>query len=1453
MPLPTFRCALIGETSLLVRCAELLVERGHEIAAIVADSPREQQWARERGLRLVPTPADLAAAIGDEPVDWIFSIVNYRVLPAAVVGLARHGAINFHDAPLPRYAGMHATSWALLAGERVHGISWHRITDEIDAGDVLAQRAVPVDPDDTAIALNTKCSEAAYAAFGELVDGLALGTVTPRPQELSRRTYFGRDRVPPGAGLLDWTQPALEVTRVVRALDFGPTPNTLGPARILLGEAALVCDAAEVVPGPEAPPGTVLEASAHHLVVACGDGAVALRALRTRDGVPVTAAQLVAAGALAAGARLPLIASEARARAEAACAQAAPHERFWARRANTLLSVAFPFWRARHGLAGPSWETASLPVPESIAALADAAGVDRATAVLTLVAAYLTRLMGETACHVAYSTDATRAAAANALGLLARTVPLRLEIAPGDSFASAARRLASELALVQRHGTFAVDVVARRMVRASVPPLQVGVSIGGRDGGALPASITIALDADGEHLSLVRDPAHLADDDATRILAHLRTLFEDAGTDPTRPIDALELLPASERQLLLETWAGVRVPSSDDTLVHVFDEQVSRTPDLPALEDERTTLTYAELASASSALARRLLDHGVGPGVRVGIVAERSVEMVVAIQAVLRAGGCYVPLDPEYPAARLRFMLDDADVRVLLATASVAPTLPALDAPVLLLAGAAEARHVGPQLPMPDADDPAYMIYTSGSTGRPKGAVNAHRGIVAHLRWMQREYALTATDAVLQKTPFAFDLSLWELLWPFLTGARLVMARPGGHGDSRYLADVIAARGVTVCAFVPTMLRAMVESGMARRCGGLRDVLAIGEALPPDLVAAFHGELPGTRLHNLYGPTECAVAVSYWPCPPSPVALDVVPIGRPIANTRFYVLDAQGRPCPIGVSGELCLAGVQVGLGYHGRPELTAERFVPDPFAPADEVAPRMYKTGDLARWRAEGTVEYLGRLDFQVKLRGFRIELGEIEAVLREHAAVQDAVVVARELQPGNLVLVGYVQPTTGSTIDAAALRAFVGTRLPDYMVPTTVMALDALPLTPTGKVDRTALPDPELRSTGAEAVAPRDEVEARILHIWAQLLGTPNIGVTDRFNDVGGHSLAAVRLFTRMAREFGREFQLLTILKHDTVEKLAALVRGPADAETWHCIVPLNDGGAGQPVFCLPPQSGRLLLYQHLAKELTGRHPFLGVQGYGNWGTQQPMATVEAAAAYYADEIVAAQPAGPYALYGISLGGWLALEVARLLRERGHTVNFVAMHDSTGPDYPRLSLAGRVVKFAREHGGISFVRLRRIFRVAPLDRLAVRAVARVVRDVLLKAREEASWWASNTYRDFLVWRYESRPVPPGVVLPDNGTRLCLAGRRLRALYRPAFYDGHLTLFRAAIQPYGAHENPTNGWAPVVGSIEIVPAPGGHTGAFFRPEVVAYAATFAECLARHVDPTQPIPTVRVR
>ncbi|WP_420127865.1 non-ribosomal peptide synthase/polyketide synthase [Longimicrobium sp.] len=637
-----------------------------------------------------------------------------------------------------------------------------------------------------------------------------------------------------------------------------------------------------------------------------------------------------------------------------------------------------------------------------------------------------------------------------------------------------------------------------------------------------------------------------------RFAGYLRRALEAMVADEHQPVDRLPLLPEHERRQVVEAWNATDAAYPADACVHeFFEEQATRTPDAVAVVFEGRALARAELNARANRLAHHLRSLGVGPDARVAICLERGPEMVIALLAVLKAGGAYVPLDPGYPAERITYMLADSAPAAVLTQRGLRERVEGASVPVLELDGGSTPWAAGPATdPERGALTPdhlAYVIYTSGSTGRPKGVGVPHRGVVNRLHWMGAFHGLGTDEVVLQKTPYGFDVSVWEFFWPLMAGARLVLARPEGHRDPGYLAETVRREGITTIHFVPSLLAVFLEHPDAGRCTGLRRVVTSGEALPPEVVARFGERLPGVKLHNLYGPTEASVDVTAWRCATDGSAARI-PIGRPVANTRIYLLDARGEPVPVGVAGELYIGGVQVARGYQNRAGLTAERFVPDAFG--GQPGARLYRTGDLARWRPDGTVEFLGRIDFQVKIRGLRIELGEIEARLAEHPEVREAVVVAREERPGDQRLVAYV--VAPGSLGIEALRAHLSERLPEYMVPAAYVRRDLLPLTPNGTLDRKAGPAPDAAAFATRGYeAPASEREQALAEILADVLGVERVGRHDNFFELGGHSLLAVRVVSRVRQVLGVEVPLGELFRCPVLADLARAINDAARTE--------------------------------------------------------------------------------------------------------------------------------------------------------------------------------------------------------------------------------------------------------------------------------------------------------------
>jgi len=889
---------------------------------------------------------------------------------------------------------------------------------------------------------------------------------------------------------------------------------------------------------------------------------------------------------------------------------------------------------------------------------------------------------------------------------------------------------------------------------------------------------------------------------------HYREILHGIVSAPAEIVARLPLLTAAERERVVHAWNDTARALPPARTVHMlFEQQAARTPGRLAVSGGGQLYSYGMLNQRANQLAHYLIERGVGAGQIIGIAGMRNADMVAAMLAVMKTGAAYVPLDPGFPAERLRMMVEDAAVSCVLTQEAVWPELNLPGVQAIHLdrdwpAIAACAAH-DPRIAV-DEEAPAYVIYTSGSTGRPKGVVVPQRAVVNFLSSMARAPGMTADDVMLAVTTLSFDIAVLELLLPLTVGASTVIASRETSSDARALQALLIESGATLMQATPATWRMLLSDGWE----GSPSLIALcgGEALSRELVDAL---LPRVRaLWNMYGPTETTV----WSTVARVEACDAISIGRPIDNTQVYILDEAMQPVPPGIAGELCIAGAGVALGYLHREDLTAVKFIANPFVPGA----RMYRTGDLARWRRDGRLECLGRLDHQVKLRGFRIELGEIEAALAAHSAIKQAVVTVRADAAQDPRLVAYV--VAQEPLSFVEIKSFLVTRLPMYMLPSHLVQLDALPLTPNGKVDRRALPAPAdvAQAHRDEFVPPRDHVEIQLAALWEQVLNVHPVGVTQGFFDLGGHSLLAVQLIAGIRARFGVELPVSTLFQHDTVEALARLVRvrdGAAEIDTP--LVALRATGKKSPLFLMHPIGGTVFCYLALARHLDARRPVYALQSPGLDDAAEAEVTVPDLARRYLRLIRERQPRGPYHLGGWCFGGVIAYEAARQLQAAGETVAELVLFDSRAPipdNAPADADDATLLSWFARDLAVPYGKTLHI----PSEELRTVAGADMFAHVLQRARDvevlPADADSARLYRYFEVY------LANGIALQTYG-----AGD----------YEGPLTLFRASGEPvdYG----PLLGWDRVVSrAIDVVAVPGDHNSMMYEPHV--------QMLAQRID-----------
>ena len=1510
----TFSTLILGEGPLVIPCAEILLRHKHTIQAIVCTNHVIQEWAQEQKIRYLARLDDLLVSGDGRPLDYLFSIANLSVVPARILALPRRGAINFHDGPLPRYAGLHATTWAIFNQEPSHGVTWHEMQQTVDAGAILQQSVFALAPDDTAFTLNRKCFRAGIDSFEELVKALGEGTLRASPQDLARRTYFAKHARPAAQACIDWTRPAEQIAAFVRALDFGPYPNPLEMPKVVGGRHVLLVPKVEVLPVVSAgPPGTVLDVDGESVRVATSTNQVLVPQLLTLAGEAVS----LAAAGITAGYRFETLPADTAATLTRRGQRIVRHEEFWQERLLQLAPLELPSGRRSAGPpGGEARATVTLVIPPGSTAVGDPA--DSLTAALML---YLARITDRPSFDVGFGHPGLEGSLSGCERFFAPQVPVHVALDGDDNVDVALRAVLDAVASARAHETYARSLVARTPeLRGRNIRLPVGILQRDEPDDCADNDLTIAVSRDG---CTSRWTYRTAVFDHARIL-ELQRAFTTFRQHLTAHRDVrlahVPLLTDAEREQLLVTWNATHKAYRDDTTVHgLFEQQVKRTPDAVALVCGDQQRSYDQLNRAANQLARHLRKLGAEPEVLVGICLERSIDLLTGVYGILKAGATYVPLDPAYPADRLALMVEDAQCPILLTQQSLLRRLPPHHAKVVCIDtdwGSIEREPEDAPNSGVTGSNLSYVIYTSGSTGRPKGVMVEHRNVTSFFAGMDDRIPHRPPGTWLAVTSLSFDISVLELFWtmargftvvlhggqekgapaagidfslfyfasdegenaankytlllegakfadrhgfaavwtperhfgafgglypnPSVTSAALAavtksiglragscvsplhspvriaeewsvvdnisggrvgisfasgwqpndfvlqpeqyatrhdtmfrsidMVRrlwrgetlrfpgPGrkevevrtlprpiqaelpvwvtvagnpetfrragaggfrvlthllgqtveqlaeklaiyraawrehGHpgngyvtlmlhtfvGDdddqvrevvrgpmTDYLASaldlteqaawsfpafkerasetgqtlsqmfaaqsltpeeksavlnhaferyfetsglfgtvetclamvrrlkgiavdelaclidfgvasstalqhlehlnrlrelagdvrvhtagpsaipaLIARHKVTHLQCTPSMARLLTvdrESRLALR--GLTALMVGGEALSAAQAQSL-GELVLGKLINMYGPTETAVWSSTYT-----VAGDetTIPIGRPIANTALYVLDDRMQPVPVGTPGDLYIGGKGVARGYWKRPDLTADRFVRDPFGGPDA---RLYRTGDVAAYRSDGNVEFLGRSDDQVKLRGYRIELGEIEAVLDGHPGVGKSVVLAREDVPGDKRLVAYVTPAGTSGVPVNALRDHLRAKLPEFMMPSHFVEMREFPLTPNSKIDRTALPPPgatpvPVVPAGFVPSEGLGDLERQLVSIWQGVLGVHRIDVHDDFFDLGGHSLLTVQLHRRIRPLVSRPVAIADLFRYSTIHKLAAFLR--------------------------------------------------------------------------------------------------------------------------------------------------------------------------------------------------------------------------------------------------------------------------------------------------------------------
>ena len=1301
-------CFVIGEGSLCLRCIDVLRRSGMRVLGLISPDADNRRWAREKGIPWHHPNEGFETVLSSRPFDFLFSIVNSYIIKPNVLALPRRAAINYHDSPLPRYAGVHSTAWAIINRETQHGVTWHLMADEVDAGDILAQKKVPIREDDTSFTLNARCYDAAVEALNELASELMEGRERRISQDLSKRTYCSLYQRPANGCLIDWSATQEETDSLRRALDFGTHPNELGLPKVLFGGELYV-----------------LRPDGKLLTMAGEDSDLVFPAVGESSEWIVNEPEFSSFGETV----------------EAVNAEVACHEPFWVRQYENFQS---------------------LEIPEAMDGLLMARSLETPAFFLC----FLARFFLQESFSVGWKSGVEPGE------FFERVVPLNFTVDLEGSLCDALTAASGAIEQCRRRKTVGRDVFLRYPTLGKRPDYSVILS---------------------------NDEVQCSADVWNHFCAFRKSARESF------PLFMQAVLTDQELVALEKFRSCTPALSEADCIHHLFEEQAAKTPEAVAVESADGSLTYAELNLQAGLLASHLKAHDPDPDTPIGLFVNRSLEMCIGILGILKTGCAYVPLDPDYPADRLEFIISDTSMPLIVSVSKLSSQIAGHGCNVLNMDRLKDYSEILPTQPV-SSGSLAYVFYTSGSTGKPKGVMVEHGNVVNHCLSSVKTYGISAKDRVLQFFSMNFDGSVEELFPAWACGATVVLRTDELSGSVSEFEAFVDERRISVVD-LPTAYWHEWVRHVRTVPQSLRAVIIGGEKVSAELCRVWVQKTEGrVRLFNTYGPTECTVVSSVYEV--SGVIGGEVPIGQPIAGTALYVADRYLQPVPIGMPGELLIGGAGVARGYLNRPGMTAEKFIENSWGEG-----RVYRTGDLVCRRKDGGLDFLGRVDNQVKIRGFRIEPDEIAAVLEQHSDVTQAIVIARTDMSEQKELAAYCIFEPGSSPGMKELREFLSQRLPEYMVPSAFVEVDEFPAAPGGKVDRKALPLPVKTQVREREnyVPPASPLQKILAEIWSAVLGMDEIGIHDNFFDLGGHSLLAIQLVERISAT-GSTLSVAELFQYPTIEEMAAIIgeRSIGGEEGLECLVCLKKGKKGRvPFFLLHSAPGDLLGYSNLVHHLSSDQPVYGFQSLGLVDPNHVHSTIPEMAAHYITVLNGFMPDGPVMLGGWCYGGYVAMEMARQLTEQGRDVKLLALIDA-------WAYLPAERKFSFYHRRFQ---LMRIIGVREWIQIMKQKVNRLVSDETEDARKMLDG------------------VKVSCCQLANREAVYCRNRQAALKYKSRYYPGTVTLFRSDVIASWFLPDMTMEWASLTDDQDVYLIPGGHRDMLREPAVKTLAASLFESI----------------
>ncbi|NJR45853.1 MAG: amino acid adenylation domain-containing protein [Hyellaceae cyanobacterium CSU_1_1] len=1414
----SLNCVLIGEGNLLTECAEILIRNNYQVSAVISTDQAIARWTANRNILYFKNLRQFQQISSPAQYDYLFSIVNHTILNQEILNLAKT-AINYHDALLPAYAGVNATSWAIINGEKQHGITWHEMKLEVDTGKILKQVKIELEPSETALTLNAKCYQAAIVSFQELVEELATKKITFKSQNLQQRSYFSRHQKPPALGIIDFNASATVIDNLVRGLDFGNYPNPLATAKLVLNSTSgldyvIVTKVTVLNTLSSQLPGTIVKIEKQRLIVATGSQDIALETIVSQQKQTQSIAELVANYQLEIGQKLPEIDAQLIAQLVKLESEIAPSQTYWVKQLSKCRQLTLPFEQIPIASAQNNcnnYRQVKLPLSSTVTNLLQ----DSLAVSIAAFAIYLARLSGNNRISLGFDRLTSDLHAP----WFARYVPCNLSIKLEQDFTNVLKTVTNKLRLNQQHQTYSTDIMVRcpelvaRQTNFSVAVTQLS-----RDAlspeNLIVADLTLIIDRQQAEYFWSYNTQLFSAQIIETMIEQWTILLVAIALHSQCPVAELPLISTFERHKILEEWNDTKSNYPQCCLHQLFEAKVAEHSQAVAIVCQGKYLTYGELEQKANQLACYLQSLGVQAETLVGICLNRSLEMIIGLFAILKAGGAYLPLDPNYPTARLTYLLDDGGVGILLTQGKLLDRLPETSAKVVCLDQDWQEILAVNNQPISNVNSHnlAYAIYTSGSTGNPKGVEIEHHSVVNTLFDIEQRFKISSQDSVLAVSSLSFDLSVYDIFGLLGSGGRVIIPQPENCPNPEHWLKLIIQEKVTIWNSAPALMELLLDYIMTNQRTlpqSLRLILLSGDRISPHLVIQLQTLNPQLQIISLGGATEASIWSIYYPIKNLAPSTKTIPYGRPLNNQSFYILDPKLQLVPIGATGELYIGGVGVARGYLHREQLTASKFILDPFS--NWATARLYKTGDLGRYLEDGNIEFLGRIDNQVKIRGVRVELGEIEATLSQYPGITETIVAIANRAKGiasdnseQTTIVAYCVSKLKS-ITSKQLRDFLKTKLPEYAIPATFVFLDSVPLTPNGKINRQALLELPLNQleTENDFLPPQDTLEWQLSQIWSRILNVKPIGRDDNFFELGGNSLLALRLFEQIQTTFGKNLPLATLFQAPTIAQLASLMLEQGWSAYWSSLVSIQPHGDQSPLFLVHAVGGNVLGYRWLAEALGTDRPIYGLQARGLDGQQTPLTSIKEMAASYLEEIKLIQPQGPYFLAGHSFGGFVAFEMAQQLVQQGETVAFLALFDCFGPnDHDKSTLAQRL--------GI---------HINNLSALSLREKLAYFTDrfeYILQSKMPFAWQQRYSKLANLMRSPEQRLI----------AQIQNINLQAKEQYTPTVHEGKLTLFRAQARQVNGYFDPDGGWQGLaLGGIDVYEVPGTHTSLLLKPE----------------------------